>query len=349
VGAGASATAALSAFTAVTAFGDNATAGAIFSFLSMATQIGPGTASAIGGPNLVISASPLGDAPANAGASGGGNIALQLGPGGASAIGIGNAALGISPWGDGAQTTVAGFIGTAALNLYSNSFAAAQGFLALAVNVLDYTLWPFQPLVDVLQWIANGIRDILQAIGVIPPPPPPEPEPEPEASTLATGDDGLEQQAVSLAARQMAATALDVDGPGGTDEQEAEELPAADAAPEENAADEATLEGTDVETDVGTEVDAAIEETDIEGVDTDTDTDTDTDSDIDTDSDMDNETDVDLDTETDTVEATKEDDDASEGVATASTGPSGTVSNQTSGNSADAGGNDPSDTRKAAA
>ncbi|AQT79187.1 hypothetical protein B1R94_07770 [Mycolicibacterium litorale] len=151
----------LSAFTLGAALGDNAIASTLSSFFGWNIQIGPGTASTLGGVlNLVLGISPAGSTPnttaaiglgnivaqigpgeatalggfnlvigmasrnpghLSSAATGIGNLAFQYGPGSASSIGGFNSAISLAPNGTGQQSTTAGLLGSVALNLFGNT------------------------------------------------------------------------------------------------------------------------------------------------------------------------------------------------------------------------------------
>lgn len=190
-GAGAHATTALSAFTNVVAWGVNATASTMFSILSWVLQTGPGDAMAVGGPNFVFNITS-GGGQQTAGAVGIGNLVTQFGPGASNAIGLANLIFGFTPWGDGNQRTESGLVGSVALNLFGNSYAAAQGFFNLVVDIFNYRLWPFEPFVQIIRGIEWVVTSILRFFGILPPLPQPEssgavvtdPEADPAAEAL---------------------------------------------------------------------------------------------------------------------------------------------------------------------
>ncbi|WP_431236956.1 hypothetical protein ACQ86B_19085 [Mycolicibacterium aichiense] len=91
-------------------------------FGNVVTQIGAGTAAAIGGLNLVLGL-PNGGTYQSTGASGIANLAIQIGAGTVSTIGLLNVALSILHNGGGVQTTTVGGIGAWGLNLLGDGEA----------------------------------------------------------------------------------------------------------------------------------------------------------------------------------------------------------------------------------
>lgn len=165
VGDGANAGTLFSAFTQAIAFGAYSTASALLGVLSFAFQGGAGNAATIGGPNLVISL-PWGNGAANSSASGLGNLVVQYGPGNASGLGILNLSLGVSPNGNGQQATASGILGGMAINLFNNSYNAAQGVLSLALRLFNIQLWPFPLFVEALKVVQNAVGAILSFFGL---------------------------------------------------------------------------------------------------------------------------------------------------------------------------------------